>query len=302
MGNETNKFSHILTTMNTRPNPTITSDVAAEAAALIFSFEPPVPTGPLLGQRTIRVTVAFKPNDSLHGFLENCRKVLEEAYAQDRLALEHWKDICVRLDSLSYLEHSIMDASALASICNTLGARSIRLAAADGICMPDRSRVQEIDLGADTDYSQVVEFINNLYNAVLYLSGNLKLGDVEGHPDLMAITYAVVAGMTDREAFSRYRRSKRDISWTTIFKFFIGLYMQDFESTGLVDDRCDEFVSFEKELKTMYADHPELGDVEDVRNMNYDGKAWSAQITATYWAVFHEDAETLRTAYDAYEE
>lgn len=281
-----------------KPTPIIDGEQAAEAAALIFSFEPPIPTGPLLGQRTIRVTVVFKPNDSMHDFLEKCRKVLEEAYAQDRLALEHWKDICVRLHSLAHLEHSIMDASALASICNTLGARSLRLAATDGICMPDRSRVQEIELGADTDYSKVVEFINNLYNAVLYLSGNLKLGDVSGHPDLMAITYAVVAGMTDREAFSRYRSSKRDISWTTIFKFFIGLYMQEFESTGLVDDRCDEFVSFEKELRTVYGDHPELGDMDDVGNMNYDGKAWSVQITATYWAVFHEDASAILAAYD----
>lgn len=284
--------------MMKKPTPIIDGEQAAEASALIFSFEPPVPTGPLLGQRTIRVTVVFKPNDSLDVFLGNCRKVLEEAYAQDRLALEHWKDICVRLDSLSYLEHGILDASALAAICNTLGARSIRLAAVEGICMPESSRVPELDLGADTDYSQVVEFITNLYNAVLYLSGNLKLGDIEGHPDIMAITYAVVAGMTYSDSFSRYRKLKRDISWTSIFKYFIGLYMQDFESTGLIDDRCDEFVSFEKELRTVYSDHPELGDADDVPNMNYEGKAWSVQITATYWAVFHEDAESILTAYD----
>lgn len=281
-----------------KPTPILDGEQAAEAAALIFSFEPPVPTGPLLGQRTIRVTVVFKPSDSLHTFLGKCRQVLEAAYAQDRLALEHWKDICVRLDSLSYLEHSIMDASALASVCNTLGARSIRLAAVEGICMPDRSRVPELDLGADTDYSQVVEFITNLYNAVLYLSGNLKLGDVPARPELIAITYAVVAGMLDRDAFSRYRRSKRDISWTVVFKFLVGLYMQEFASTGLVDDRCDEFVSFEQELRTLYEDHPDLGDADDVPNMNYEGKAWSVQVTANYWAVFHEDAEALRTAYD----
>lgn len=278
--------------------PIIDGEQAAEAAALIFSFEPPVPTGPLLGQRTIRVTVAFKPNDSLHVFLGNCRKVLEQAYEQDRLALEHWKDICVRLDSLSYLERGIMDASALAAICNTLGARSIRLAAAEDISNPEQRRVAELDLGADTDYSQVVEFITNLYSAVLYLSGNLTMGDVPGHPKHIAITYAVVAGMTVREAFSRYRRTTRDISWTTIFKFFIGLYMQEFASTGLVDDRCDEFVSFEQELRTVYEDHPDLGDADDVPNMNYEGKAWSVQVTANYWAVFHEDAEAILTAYD----
>lgn len=281
-----------------KPTPIIDGEQAAEAAALIFSFEPPIPTGPLLGQRTIRVTVVFKPNESLHTFLEKCRHVLEEAYAQDRLALEHWKDICVRLDSLSYLEHSIMDASALASICNTLGARSIRLAAVEGACMPDQSRVPELDLGADTDYSQVVEFITNIYSAVLYLSGNLKLGDIDARPELIAIAYAAVVGMTDREAFSRYRRSKRDISWTVVFKFLVGLYMQEFASTGLVDDRCDEFVSFEQELRTLYEDHPDLGDADDVPNMNYEGKAWSVQVTANYWAVFHEDAEALRTAYD----
>lgn len=281
-----------------KPTPIIDGEQAAEASALIFSFEPPVPTGPLLGQRTIRETVVFKPNDSLHTFLGNCRKVLEKAYEQDRLALEHWKDICVRLDSLSYLEHGILDASALASICNTLGARSIRLAAVEGIYMPEQGRVPELDLGADTDYSQVVEFITNLYSAVLYLSGNLKLGDVDGHPELIAITYAVAAGMTDRESFSRYRRSTRDISWTTIFKFFIGLYMREFASTGLINDRCDEFVSFEQELRTVYEDHPDLGDADDVPNMNYEGKAWSVQVTANYWAVFHEDAEAILTAYD----
>lgn len=281
-----------------KPTPIINGEQAAEAAALIFSFEPPVPTGPLLGQRTIRVTVVFKPNDSLNVFLWNCRKVLEEAYAQDRLALEHWKDICVRLDSLSYLEHGIMSASALAAICNTLGARSIRLVAAEDISRPEQRRVSELDLGADTDYSQVVEFITNLYSAVLYLSGNLTMGDVPGHPNHIAITYAVVAGMTAREAFSRYRRTTRDISWTTIFKCFIGLYMQEFASTGLVDDRCDEFVSFEQELRTVYEDHPDLGDADDVPNMNYEGKAWSVQVTANYWAVFHEDAETILTAYD----
>ena len=281
-----------------KPTPILDGEQAAEAAALIFSFEPPVPVGPLLGQRTIRVHVTFKPNETLRAFLENCRKVLEEAYMADRLALEHWKDICARLDSLAYLDRGVLDSSALASICNTLGARSVRLAAAEGAVMPESRRVAELELGSETDYGQVVDFITNLYNAVLYMSGNLKLGDTNGTPELIALAYAIATGMSDREVFQRDRRCNVNLDWTVVFKFLVGLYMQEFASTGLVDDRCDEFVSFEQELRTVYEDQPDLGDADDVPNMNYEGKAWSVQVTANYWAVFHEDAEALRTAYD----
>lgn len=101
--------------------------LAAVHGAINLYFEPPVPTGELLGQGGYVVKVRKTVRTSLREMLDELYRIFEQAFNNNKLDLIYWKDIKVRFKSLDYITDDTQAEFKFATICKTLGARRAQL-------------------------------------------------------------------------------------------------------------------------------------------------------------------------------
>lgn len=103
------------------------SILAAVQSAVNLYFEPPVPTGELLGQCGYTAVVRKTTRDSLREMLDELYRIFEQAYNHNKIDLIYWKDIQTRFKSLEHIQDDAHAEFKFGLICNTLGARRAQL-------------------------------------------------------------------------------------------------------------------------------------------------------------------------------
>lgn len=122
--------------------------LAAVHSAVNLYFEPPVPTGELLGQCGYTVVVRKTIRDSLREMLDKLYRIFEQAYNNNKIDLIYWKDIQTRFKSLEHIQDDTHAEFKFGLICNTLGAKRacLVLTSADTWVPHNCRRSQEFDI------------------------------------------------------------------------------------------------------------------------------------------------------------
>lgn len=132
-------------------------DTTDVASSLLFNFEPPVPTGELLGQFSYHICIPYSAKDTIYQFVTDCTDTLKQAYEAGNIETTHWKDITQRLDNVRSVSASMLTAGTLTTICNVLGAKSVVPAV-----YADKFGY-ELVLDRYTNYAGIFRFAQELY-------------------------------------------------------------------------------------------------------------------------------------------
>lgn len=228
-----------------------------DASALAFTFEPPVPVGPLLGQSATQIKVIYKLSDTVETFVNACCAAVKEAYDKGRIDLLYMKEIQTRLDSLENIKKDVaLSSSNLMTLCNTLGARFVTACVAELPYM----RYSTFPLQACTNYQCVITMQRALYNAAKWASETDYM-----HEEQMAQAYMAVLqslSTTDKYLNTRFPNNAEAFEFNTVLKGFIGIYHPGYTSVGDMDVHAE----YASELEAYYSDEESDDDCRDAKD------------------------------------
>lgn len=249
-----------------------------QLSALTFSFEPPMPVGPLVGRAATPIEVEYNLLMSVWDFVLACRKAVQDAYDSGRMELDYFKDVQLRLESLDYLDKEvILTPSNLMTICNTLGARSVKSEIASKI---KYLRYGKLYLSASTNYACIITLQRALYNVAMWASKTDYM-----HEEQIVQTYmAKVASDIRYEEWlsSRYPNHADNFEYEKVMSGFIGIYAPEYNYA-----RQDEniYATYASELEDYYSDLDEVPDHEAVAS-----DAQAVRVAVGEHALFDKDS------------
>lgn len=223
--------------------------LAALFGAVDITFEPPVPTGELLGQAGYPITVRKDVRKSLRQLIDEVARIYEQLYKANKIDLIYWKDIQVRLKHLNLIQDDICAESKFATICNTLGCRSVKLVNTSptvyGLYPSARF---DIHTTGKTRYALLYQLMQEPYKAIMYLqSRDPEMKDylqVEHFVQLYERCLDIREGYwKDAIEDKHHSRSLKpeDIAATTILKGFSGFWTPKLSYTHMERDIIDQY-------------------------------------------------------------
>lgn len=144
--------------------------LAALFGAVDITFEPPVPTGELLGQAGYPITVRKDVRKSLRQLIDEVARIYEQLYKENKIDLIYWKDIQIRIKNLNFVQDDTHAESKFAAICNALGCRRIKLVnTAPKVYGLYPSTRFDICVTGAARYDVLYQLIQEPYKAIMYL-------------------------------------------------------------------------------------------------------------------------------------
>jgi hypothetical protein len=150
--------------------------LASQHGAVEITFEPPISTGELLGQHGYPIVIRKNVHKSLREMIDEIYRVYEQLYNANKIDLIYWKDIQCRIAHLDYIKDDTHGESKFQTICNTLGARNIKLVHRPNFrpfnCRP--TQLFDINLTGHARYDLIYNLIQEPYKAIMYLKSRSK--------------------------------------------------------------------------------------------------------------------------------
>lgn len=144
--------------------------LASLFGAVDITFEPPVPTGELLGQAGYPITVRKNVRKSLRQLIDEVARIYEQLYKENKIDLIYWKDIQIRIKNLNFIQDDTHAESKFATVCNTLGCRRIKLVNTSptvyGLYPSSRF---DICTTGKARYDLIYQLMQEPYKAIMYL-------------------------------------------------------------------------------------------------------------------------------------
>lgn len=206
--------------------------LAAIHGAVDITFEPPVPTGELLGQTGYPITIRKDVRKSLRQLIDEVARIYEQLYRENKIDLIYWKDIQIRVKNLNFIQDDIHAESKFATICSTLGCRRIKLVNTAPIVygMYPSSRFDICTTGK-ARYDLIYQLMQEPYKAIMYLqSRSSEMKDylqvehfVRLYERCLDIREGYWKDAVEDKQHSRILKPE-DIAATTVLKGFSGFW------------------------------------------------------------------------------
>lgn len=225
--------------------------LASVFGAVDITFEPPVPTGELLGQAGYPITVRKDVRKSLRQLIDEVARIYEQLYNADKIDLIYWKDIQIRIKNLNFIQDDTHAESKFATICNTLGCRRIKLVntTPEVYGLYPSSRFDICTTGK-ARYDLIYQLMQEPYKAIMYLqSRDPDLNDylqvehfVQLYERCLDIREGYWKAAVEDKHHSRILKPE-DIAASTILKGFSGFWTTKLSYTYRERDIIEQYSS-----------------------------------------------------------
>lgn len=223
--------------------------LASLFGAVDITFEPPVPTGELLGQAGYPIIVRKDVRKSLRQLIDEVARIYEQLYNNNKIDLIYWKDIKIRIKNLNFIQDDTHAESKFATICNMLGCRRIKLVntAPEVYGLYPSSRF-DICITGKARYDLIYQLLQEPYKAIMYLqSRSSEMRDylqvehfVQLYERCLDIKEGVWKDAVEDKHHSRILKPE-DIAAPTVLKGFSGFWEPKLSYTFKESDILDQY-------------------------------------------------------------